>query len=249
MAANKSAPSYLIPGFHNVDVALDRDDHGLERVYLLAGRKDKRIQALARKLQKLGVPVSYCNRQELDEQAPNLNHQGVVAVKRGAQRVSHDLQSVIQGVGEKSLLLVLDQVQDPHNLGACIRTAECAGADAIILPKDRACPVNATVRKVASGAAETLPVIYVSNLVNTLSRLQKEGFWVYGADERGVSMLHQCEFSNRSVIVMGAEGKGIRRLVLEACDFSVRIPMQGSVSSLNVSVATGLMLFEARRHL
>ena len=146
------------------------------------------------------------------------------------------------------MLLVLDQVQDPHNLGACIRTAECAGADAVILPKDRACPVNATVRKVASGAAEILPVVYVSNLVNALSRLQQEGFWVYGADERGDSELHQCEFSSRSVIVMGAEGKGIRRLVLEACDFSVRIPMQGQVTSLNVSVATGLMLFEAQRN-
>jgi len=145
------------------------------------------------------------------------------------------------------LLLILDHIQDPHNLGACLRTAECAGVDAVILPRDGASPVNQTVRKVSSGAAEQVKIIYVTNLAQTLKTIQKHGFWIFGAEGPGSDELYECDMKGNTAIVMGAEGKGLRRLTKEYCDYLVNIPMRGTVSSLNVSVATGVFLFEAIR--
>ena len=142
---------------------------------------------------------------------------------------------------------MLDQIQDPHNLGACLRTAECAGVDAVILPRDGACRINQTVHKVSSGAVGHLDIFHVPNLVNTLDKLQNSGFWVYGATDKGAVSLNQCEYTGKVVVVMGAEGKGLRRLTREKCDYLVNIPMSGNVSSLNVSVATGIFLFEVIR--
>ena len=179
--------------------------------------------------------------------APEGRHQGVVAKVSAALALPHTLDGVLEGLSEPALLLVLDGVQDPHNLGACLRVADAMGAHAVIAPKDRAAGLNPTVRKVASGAAETVPFITVTNLARTLRELQELGIWVVGTAGEAENDLFGMKLDGPLALVLGAEGEGLRRLTRENCDQLARIPMFGTVESLNVSVAAGICLFEARR--
>lgn len=190
-----------------------------------------------------------CERERLDRLSEYGIHQGVVAeYEPGKAHSPSTLKDVMGGIeSDNALVLVLDHLHDPHNLGACLRTAECAGVDAVILPKRSACPVNHTVSKVASGAVESLNIVSVSNIVNALDVLKRHGFWIYGTSEMGDAELHDVLFEGRVALVAGNEGRGMKRLVEKACDALVRIPVSGQVQSLNASVATGICLYEIRR--
>lgn len=234
-------------GFHAVGSAMRRASDDVRHIWVDRARRDQRLSRLILEAQDLGVTVSKVDRNELDRKGNGIKHQGVVAELRKREHGRGDLRSFLEGIQHDTLILVLDQVQDPHNLGACLRTAEGAGADAVILPKDRAVSVNATVRRVAAGAADRIPVFYVANLTRSLNLLKESGFWIYGAAEDGETLLFQTKFTGSCAIVMGAEGRGLRRLTRDGCDQILRIPMSGTVSSLNVSVATGVVLFEVIR--
>jgi 23S rRNA (guanosine2251-2'-O)-methyltransferase len=187
-------------------------------------------------------------REELDHLTQHGNHQGVLAYTKQLKTFGEaDLKHLLVNLTEPPFLLVLDGVQDPHNLGACFRSADAAGVHAIIAPKDKAVGITPVVSKVASGAAETVPFIQVTNLARTLEQLKELGVWIYGAAGEAEKTLYQTDLRGPIAIVLGAEGEGLRRLTRERCDLLVKIPMQGSVSSLNVSVATGVFLFEAVR--
>jgi 23S rRNA (guanosine2251-2'-O)-methyltransferase len=184
----------------------------------------------------------------LDRDAGHANHQGVLAQCRAAaERTEGELPGLLASLSGPALLLVLDGIQDPHNLGACLRSADAAGAQAVILPKDNAAPITPVVRKVASGAAEVLPVFQVTNLARTLDELKDAGVWLIGAAGEAEQTLYDVDLRGPVALVLGAEGTGLRRLTREKCDHLARIPMAGTVESLNVSVATGIFLFEAVR--
>ena len=193
-----------------------------------------------------GVRIIPIEAARLDGMAGNARHQGVAARVDAAQRIQH-LEDVLDTLNEPPLLLVLDGVQDPHNLGACLRSADAFGVHAVIAPKDRAVGITSTVEKVACGAAETVPYITVTNISRTLRELQEREIWVVGADGEAESDLHSFKHAGAVAFVLGAEGEGLRRLTKDNCDQLVRIPMLGSVESLNVSVSTGVFLYEARR--
>ncbi|MCY3768818.1 MAG: 23S rRNA (guanosine(2251)-2'-O)-methyltransferase RlmB [Gammaproteobacteria bacterium] len=238
----------LVCGFHAVESAANSGRHRIAEILVDGKRQDPRMRRLTESLQGAGVPVRSATRLELNHACGNTRHQGIVAVVHSElPRRTQTLDGMLDGLGGRETVLVLDQVQDPHNLGACIRTAECAGVRNIVLPRDGACPVNQTVRKVASGAVERVDIVYVPNLARALVELQARGFWVYGADDTGDQPLYDCHFPDKSVVVMGAEGSGLRRLTKTHCDHLVNIPMQGLVSSLNVSTATAVILFEILR--
>lgn len=234
-------------GFHAVGSAMRRAPGDVRQIWVDRARRDQRLSRLILEAQDLGVPVSKVDKSELDHKGSGVKHQGVVAELILREQRREDLRGFLEGIHHDPLILILDQVQDPHNLGACLRTAEGAGVDAVVLPKDRAVSVNATVRRVAAGAADRIPVIYVANLFRSLNLLKEMGFWIYGAADDGENLLFQTKFTGSCAIVMGAEGKGLRRLTREGCDQILRIPMSGTVSSLNVSVATGVVLFEVIR--
>jgi len=235
-------------GLHAVQSLLERTPGRVSVLLALESRADARMQAILALAEKANVPVRRVARSELDERAPGVSHQGVVAEMAAAVALSEsELPQFLGGLGRPPLLLILDGVQDPHNLGACLRTADAAGVDAVILPKDRSAPLNATARKVACGAAETVPVVRVTNLARTLRTIRDAGVWLYGAAGEAPRALYDADLSGPVALVLGGEGKGLRRLTREHCDDLVAIPLAGSVSSLNVSVATGVCLFEARR--
>ncbi len=237
-----------LAGFHAVSATLRREPDTIETLWLDRGRHDPRMRKIASLAREAGVDIQRVERSELDRIGNGLRHQGVVARLRDAPpRSGGNLFAFLGALTKEPFLLVLDQVQDPHNLGACLRTAECAGVDAVILPRDGAAPVNDTVRRVAAGAAERMPVFTVTNLARTLAALKEEGVWITGTSDAGDDSLYAVDLTGPLAVVLGAEGSGIRRLTAEACDRVVRIPMAGAVSSLNVSVATGVALFEARR--
>ncbi len=240
----------LIFGLHAVEAALKRDPASIEQLYCDNKRKDKRLSDLAQLAQNQGVRPEWRSRAELDAMLPEgARHQGVAARVRGvAVRNEGYLEQLLVDLQRPPFLLVLDGVTDPHNLGACLRSADAAGVDAVIVPRDRACGLTPVVRKVASGAAEAVPFVQVTNLARTLKMLQDAGVWVIGAalEEEAIS-LYEARLDGALALVLGAEGKGMRRLTRENCDQLVYIPMQGSVQSLNVSVATGICLFEAWR--
>ena len=239
-------------GFHAVEAIIGNDRSRVTEIVADQSRPSSRQKSLIVKAREAGVKVRYVDRLEMEMLCNGANHQGILAVfaARGSDR-NITLDQVIEEFQGQSdvMILVLDQVQDPHNLGACLRTAECAGVSAVILPRDGSCPVNDTVRKVASGAAERLDIAYVTNLVSALDKLQQAGFWVYGTSDKANITLFDCKFDGNVVLVVGSEGSGLRRLTTEKCDYLVGIPMQGDISSLNVSVATGVCLFEIRRQL
>lgn len=239
---------HVIYGIHAVQAALQRDASNIIEVMIESGRKDARVQVLLDKVAAQHAEVRRVTGKELDALVPDARHQGVVARCRAVTVWQEDdLDQLLDGLSVPPLLLVLDGVQDPHNLGACLRSADAAGVHAVIAPRDRAVGLTPVVRKVASGAAETVPFIQVTNLARTLRTLKDKGLWIVGADAEGDGDVFSADLRGPTVLVMGAEGQGMRRLTREHCDLLVRIPMQGTVESLNVSVATGICLFEAVR--
>lgn len=238
--------SRLIHGFHAVTAKLRHDPEGVREIYCAAGRQDGRMRDLLELAATRGVRVSTVDAARLDGMAGNARHQGVVA-KVAAQQKYLTVDDVLDGLSEPALLLVLDGVTDPHNLGACLRVADAAGAHAVIAPKDRACGLNATAIKVASGAADTVPYIVVTNLARSLREIKDRGIWTIGAAGEASKDIYGIEQKGATAWVLGAEGEGLRRLTRDTCDELAKIPMYGSVESLNVSVASGICLFEARR--
>ena len=238
----------LVFGIHAVSSLLDHHADAVQVLYTLAGRRDKRLQSLIDKAKHAGITVEECSRADLDARCPQV-HQGIVALSTATNREYHeqDLDALLDALDHPPLLLVLDGVTDPHNLGACLRSAEAAGVDAVIVPKDKSVQLSPTVRKVACGAAEIVPFVSVTNLARTLQSLQSRGIWVFGAAGEAELSVYDAELKGAVAIVMGSEGKGLRRLTREHCDSLVAIPMAGEVSSLNVSVSTGVVLFEAVR--
>jgi len=236
-------------GLHAVQTVLTQSPQRIVNLWLDSARHDQRLLQLAEQAKKAKVTVTWSQRKELDHLADQGRHQGAVAEIRGGEpRSEAFLDELLTSLEVPPFLLVLDGVTDPHNLGACLRTADAAGVHAVIAPRDRACGLNATVRKVASGAAETVPFVQVTNLARTLRMMRDNGVWVVGTALEGASgSLYQGRLTGPLALVLGAEGQGIRRLTRENCDELVFIPMQGLVESLNVSVATGIVLFEAVR--
>ena len=236
-----------IYGLHAVEALLRHHPKRVKQVWLAEGRGDPRAQVLLELAAQARVSVGQCERREMDAWVEGV-HQGVVAEVSPSQVWGEALlEELLDRADGPPLLLVLDGVTDPHNLGACLRTADAAGALAVIVPKDKSATLNATVRKVACGAAEVIPLVAVTNLARTLEKLQQKGLWIVGTAGEAEQSLYDQDLSGPIVLVMGAEGKGMRRLTREHCDYLVRLPMAGSVSSLNVSVATGVCLFEALR--
>ncbi len=216
----------------------------MQTVFLAVARRDARSRDLAARAEAVRCPVYFVDDTRLQELAGSTAHQGAVAIVDAAVPYV-TLDDVLETLGEPALLLVLDGVTDPHNLGACLRNADAFGAHAIVVPKDRAVGVNATVAKAASGAADTIPVITVTNLARALREIKAKGIWIVGADAGGES-LFDADVSGPIAWVLGAEGAGLRRLTREACDRMVGIPLSGSVESLNVSVASGVCLYATR---
>lgn len=239
--------SEVIFGIHAVQALLERDPQRFQQVWILKGRDDRRLQPLIAALEAQGVVVQVATRQWLDSKVEGAVHQGIVAqVKPGRQYQEGDLPDLLASI-ESPLLLILDGVTDPHNLGACLRSADAAGVHAVIVPKDRSAQLNATAKKVACGAAENVPLIRVTNLARTMRLLQEYHVWIIGTAGEATHEIWESKMTGPLALVMGAEGEGMRRLTREHCDDLIKLPMAGSVSSLNVSVATGICLFEAVR--
>ncbi len=236
----------LIHGFHAVTAKLRFAAGDVKEIYLAAARQDGRVRDLLRAAEGVGVRVMPVDMARLDGMAGGASHQGVIARVAAAQR-HVTLDDVLDTLTDSALLLVLDGVTDPHNLGACLRVADAAGAHAVIAPKDRACGLTATAIKVASGAADTVPYVTVTNLARSLREMQERNIWVVGAAGETERELYAVDQKGALAWVLGAEGAGLRRLTRDTCDELARIPMYGSVESLNVSVAAGICLFEARR--
>ena len=213
----------------------------------MSGRVDDRIQPLLEKAAAVGLRPQQASRKTLDDKAESTQHQGVVVRVRPAKVLTdNDLEALLDKT-DTPFLLILDGVTDPHNLGACLRNADAAGVHGLIVPKDNSASITPVVSKVACGAAETVPLFHVTNLARTMKRLQERGVWIAGTAGEADSNIYQANLTGPLAIAMGAEGKGLRRLSREGCDTLISIPMSGSVSSLNVSVATGICLFEAVR--
>jgi len=241
--------SQLVAGVHSVRTALKHGAGSVLEVWVEARRRDRRVKEVIGLAKAEGVPVTPVAREELDSMAPGANHQGVVArTKAPAALDETALRRLLEAVEEPLFLLILDGVQDPHNLGACLRSADAAGVHAVIAPKDRSVGLTPVACKVASGAAETVPFVQVTNLVRTLRWLSDElGVWLIGTAGEAGTGLFETDLKGPLGIVMGGEEKGMRRLTREACGQLVKLPMAGSVESLNVSVAAGICLFEAVR--
>jgi 23S rRNA (guanosine2251-2'-O)-methyltransferase len=238
--------SKMIFGFHAVTARLRHEASSVEEIYVDSERIDRRMQELLRAAKEANVRVIQADDLRLGKIVGTRRHQGVVA-KAGELSLARNLDELLDAIEGPPLLLVLDGITDPHNLGACLRVADGAGAHAVIAPKDRAVGLNATAAKVASGAAETVPYITVTNLARTLRELKEREIWLIGTTDDVEKSLYEADFSGPAALVMGSEGEGMRRLTRESCDVLVSIPMFGSVESLNVSVAAGVSLFEARR--
>jgi 23S rRNA (guanosine2251-2'-O)-methyltransferase len=236
----------ILFGFHAVTARLRQDPASISRLYLRRDREDARAQKLLEHAKAAGVAVDAVEGERLDQLAGHHRHQGVVALAGPAKQVVA-VDDLLDTLTEPAFLLVLDGVQDPHNLGACLRSADAFGVHAVIVPRDRAVGVNATVAKVASGAADTVPVIAVTNLARTLRTLKERGVWLVGADADATESLYAADLSGPLAWILGAEGSGLRRLTRELCDRIVGIPLSGVVSSLNVSVAAGVCLYATRQ--
>ena len=234
-------PSRLTLGVHPVREAL-RARRPLDKVLIAKGASGPRLQEIVDLCRAQSIPLRFEPRDMLDRLSKGFSHQGAIAF--GAAHGYADLNEVIEGA---TLLIILDGVEDPHNLGAIIRTAHAAGANAIIVPERRAAPLTETVDRASAGALEYLPIARVNNVKQALERLKEKNFWVYGLDERGTEVYDRVEYATPTAIVLGGEGKGLHQSVQRHCDVLVRIPMAGAVSSLNVSVAAGIVLFQWRR--
>ena len=244
---HKATLEYIF-GIHAVDAMLQHAPQQIIHLYILDGRHDKPMQRLISLAEELDIAIRYIARSELNKLAPEQNHQGIIANCRAAPQYNEaDLARLLAALTVPPLLLILDGVQDPHNLCACLRTADAAGVHVVIAPKDQSVGLTPAVRKVACGAAENIPFIQVTNLARTLRELKEQGVWLYGADGHGSNNIFQLKLTGAIAIVLGAEGKGLRRLTRELCDELITIPMFGAVESLNVSVATGICLYEVIR--
>lgn len=240
--------SEYIYGIHAVNAFLQTSPEKVIEVYLLKGRDDQKLVQLTQLLHQYGISVQWMNRTTLDKKAEGQVHQGVIARVQSVPELNENDLAELLTKTEQPFLLILDGITDPHNLGACLRTADAAGVHAVIVPKDKSAQLNATARKVACGAAEKVPLIRVTNLVRTMKSLQQDhNIWIIGTAGEAEQSIYQTQLTGSLAIVMGAEGEGMRRLTRENCDQLVNIPMAGSVSSLNVSVATGVCLFEVVR--
>jgi 23S rRNA (guanosine2251-2'-O)-methyltransferase len=239
-----SSEPRVVFGFHAVLSRLRSDPASVLEIFIDEARQDARVRDLVSTAERARVRLMRVPAQRLDGFGGD-RHQGVVA-RVELKSLAADLDDVLNGK-EKPFLLVLDGVTDPHNLGACLRVANAAGADAVIAPKDRAAGITPAVSRVASGAAEATPYLMVTNLARTLAEIKERNIWVVGADERAEQTLYQADLPDSIAWVLGAEGEGMRRLTRESCDILVKIPMRGEVESLNVSVAAGIVLFETAR--
>jgi 23S rRNA (guanosine2251-2'-O)-methyltransferase len=238
----------LIYGIHTVDSLLRKNPQQVQRLWVQSGREDKRIGGLLTLAKNQGVAAQRCPKSELDDKVSG-RHQGVVAevIVESREWDEKSLFDLLDELHTPALILVLDGVTDPHNLGACLRSADAAGVHAVVVPKDKSADMTPTVRKVACGAAETVPFVRVTNLARTLEGLKERGIWLYGAAGEAENTIYNNDLSGPCALIMGAEGDGLRRLTRETCDYLVKLPMAGDVSSLNVSVATGVCLFEIVR--
>lgn len=237
----------IIFGIHAVEALLAHSPERIIELWLLQGRDDDRLMPLINQAKSFGTTIQMASRKVLDDKAESSQHQGIVARVKAAKVLNEqDLDTLLETT-EQPFLLILDGVTDPHNLGACLRNADAAGVQGIIVPKDNSVGLTATVSKVACGAAETVPLFQVTNLARTMRHLQDKGVWIVGTAGEADCELYQADLKGPLAIAMGAEDKGLRRLSRESCDSLISIPMAGSVSSLNVSVATGVCLFEAVR--
>ncbi len=236
----------LVFGIHAVEAFFQRAPHDVLELFVMKDRDDKRMQPIIQLARQNGVSVQFCNRKTLDDMVSG-QHQGVVAKARLQNSGTEaDLAAIVEQQ-DKPFILILDGVTDPHNLGAILRSADAAGVHAVVSPKDRSVKLTSVVRKVACGAAESVPFITVTNLARTLRELQDAGVWVVGTAGETDTLVYDADFKGPLALVLGAEGEGLRRLTRETCDSLVKIPMFGAVSSLNVSVAAGICLFEAVR--
>jgi 23S rRNA (guanosine2251-2'-O)-methyltransferase len=240
-----SSPKVLF-GFHAVGVRLKTAPQSIIEIYYESTRRDARMRQFLERANEAGARLIEADHQRLAKLCGSLGHQGVAARVEPVAQV-HSLDDLLDTVVGPPLLLVLDGITDPHNLGACLRVADGAGAHAVIAPKDHAAGINATVAKVASGAAETMPYFMVTNLARTLGELKERSIWVTGTSDDAPKTLYQMDWKGPTAIVLGAEGAGMRQLTRKTCDELVSIPMQGAVESLNVSVASGVCLYEALR--
>lgn len=241
-------------GIHTVFALLEQHPEQAITLFLQQGRSDNRLQDILALANTHQIPIESVTKAVLAEKTGALKHQGVALMHRVVkQNQPFDTSSEeawlahVEQSQSPAFILILDSIQDPHNLGACLRSSDAAGVDAIVIPKDNAVDVTPVVRKVACGAAEYVPIIQVTNLTRTIHSLQEAGVWVYALDGDAEQTIFEADLRGSVALVLGAEGKGIRRLVREACDFTISIPMLGMVDSLNVSVATGICLYEAVR--
>ena len=233
----------ILVGFHAVQARLRVDPDSLKSVYFDPSRRDRRMGDFLKQAEEsLGERLHAADSERLHKLAGHDRHQGVVALaeKMTIARTITEVVEDLEGSPKKPLFLVLDGVTDPHNFGACLRVADGAGVDAVVIPKDRSASINATVSKVSSGASEVIPVITVTNLVRSMKEMQEAGVWLIGTDDEAEKSIYDLDLTGPIAIVMGAEGEGMRRLTRENCDELVHIPMQGAVESLNVSVASGV---------
>ena len=239
---------HIIFGLHAVEAVMAKYPERILRLAVLEDRQDKKLHALLEAAKAKKIKVELLSRHALDKLTHEANHQGAVAYcDKPKLYTEKDLAALLDGLSEPAFLLILDGVQDPHNLGACLRTADAAGVHAVLAPKDKSVGLTPTVSKVACGAAESVPFIQVTNLARTLRELKDRNIWVFGAAGEAETSLYAAKLTGAIAVVLGAEGAGLRRLTREHCDVLLSIPMAGSVSSLNVSVATGVFLFEAVR--
>ena len=236
-----------IYGIHALESVIEREPERLIELFVLKGKDEKSVHNIINQARRFGASIQFCQRKTLDEKADSGQHQGVVArVKPGKVYTDNDLAAIVEAQAQP-FLLILDGVTDPHNLGACLRTADGAGVHAVVVPKDNSASLTPVVRKVACGAAEVIPLVQVTNLARTLRDLQSMGLWIVGTAGEAEKNIYDCKLTGPMALVMGAEDKGMRRLTREHCDELIKLPMAGSVSSLNVSVATGVCLYEIVR--
>ena len=237
-----------IVGINPVEGALSNDAERVREVLVENGQRNARVHELAERAKALKIPVHHRPREQLDRVAGEARHQGIVALYQAPPMADeHDLPRLLEKAGNDALLLVLDGVTDPHNLGACLRSAAAANATAVIVPKDRAVGLTPVVRRASAGGADRVPLVAATNLARALRALKDAGVWITGLAGDTEQTIYQMDFKGPVALVLGSEGEGIRRLTRETCDFVAKIPMPGTMESLNVSVATGIVLFEALR--
>jgi len=239
----------LLFGIHSIEAALNYDAGNIVELYVESGQQNARVKELAERAREMGVKPHARDREALDRMTGGARHQGIAArYNAPPPRSENELPAMIEAAGQDALFLVLDGITDPHNLGACLRSAEAAGVTAVIAPKDKAVGITPTVRKASAGAADRVPFFAATNLSRTLRTLKDAGVWLTGLTRAaGLPSIYTLDFKGPVAIVLGSEGEGMRRLTEEACDFRAQIPMRGSVESLNVSVAAGVALFEVLR--